>query len=141
MASIVIVEDHPPVLKLLSSVCREQGHDVMAFDNSQAGLTAIAELQPEIALIDRRLGQEDGLEIVQKTRQTSPQTRCVMVTGCTDTKDIVLAMRRGAFNYITKPFESSAIHQAVQEALENPPEPVMQPRQKLVIVYPKAPAA
>jgi CheY-like chemotaxis protein len=39
MANIVVIEDHPPVLKLLSTLCRSQGHEVMAFDNGRAGLT------------------------------------------------------------------------------------------------------
>ncbi len=137
MANIVIIDDHPPVLKLLASVCRAEGHEVMAFDNGPAGLEAIRELNPEIALVDRRLGNLDGLDVVRQARDCSPQTRCVMVTGCTETRDIVLAIRSGAYNYVTKPFEAQDITSAVQEALSDPTEAPPPPRQKLVIVYPK----
>jgi len=136
MANIVVIDDHPPVLKLMASVCLAEGHDVMAFDNGAAGLEAIRELAPAVALVDRRLGSMDGLDIVRQARDLSPQTRCVMVTGCTETQDIVQAMRRGAYNYITKPFEPEHILDAVNEAL-NAPDDAPPPKQKLVIVYPK----
>ena len=136
MANIVVIDDHPPILKLMASVCLAEGHDVMAYDNGAAGLEAIRELAPAVALVDRRLGSMDGLDIVRQVRELSPGTRCVMVTGCTETQDIVLAMRKGAYNYITKPFEPEHIIQAINEALcepqDSPPT-----RQKLVIVYPK----
>lgn len=136
MANIVVIDDHPPILKLMATVCREQGHEVMAYDNGVAGLEAIRELAPAVALVDRRLGAMDGLDIVRQVRELSPTTRCVMVTGCTETSDIVLAMRRGAYDYITKPFEPEQLAAAVNEALTGPDDaPPL--RQKLVIVYPK----
>ncbi len=136
MAHIVVIDDHPPVLKLMASVCRAEGHDVMAFDNGTAGLAAIQELTPAVALVDRRLGSMDGLDIVRQMRELSPSTRCIMVTGCTETQDIVQAMRKGAYNYVTKPFEPEQLIEAVNEALNAPIEtPAV--RQKLVIVYPK----
>lgn len=136
MANIVVIDDHPPILKLMASVCRADGHEVMAFDNGAAGLEAIRELAPQVALVDRRLGSVDGLDIVRQVRELSPRTRCVMVTGCTETQDIVQAMRKGAYNYITKPFEPEHILNAVNEALNEEEEP-FPTRQKLVIVYPK----
>lgn len=140
MASIIIVEDFPPALKLLTSICQEQGHEVMSFDNISAGIAAIREFQPEVALVDRRLGGDDGLELVRLARVESPDTRCVMVSACDDTRDIVQAMRRGAFNYVTKPFEPEEIEAAIQEALAQP-QSGHPGRTKLVIVYPKNSAA
>lgn len=136
MANIVVIDDHPPVLKLMASVCRAEGHEVVAFDNGEAGLAAIGELTPAVALIDRRLGSMDGVDLVRQVRDLSPRTRCVMVTGCSETQDIVLAMRKGAYNYITKPFEPQHLLDAVKEALSEPYE-ALPTKQKLVIVYPK----
>ncbi|MDZ4289372.1 MAG: response regulator [Prosthecobacter sp.] len=136
MANIVVVDDYPPILELLTAVCQAQGHEVRAFESSEAGMEMIRDWQPEVALLDRRLGGEDGLDLVQRVRTMSPQTRCVMVTACNDTQDIVQAMKRGAHNYVTKPFENADIINAVNEALASPnEEPLV--RQKLVIVFPK----
>ncbi len=137
MANIVVIEDHPPVLKLLSSICRAEGHEVIAFDNGRAGLEAIREMTPEVVLVDRRLGEIDGLDVVREARLASPNTRFVMVSACSETRDIVNAMRRGACDYVTKPFQPDEITSAVTRALTEPMEPTPTPRQKLIILCPK----
>lgn len=137
MANIVVIEDHPPVLKLLSTLCRSQGHEVMAFDNGRAGLEAIREMTPDVALVDRRLGEMDGLDVVREARDASPATRFVMVSACSETRDIVTAIRRGACDYVTKPFEPEEIHTAVNRALQEPETPPTPARQKLIILCPK----
>lgn len=137
MANIVVIEDHPPVLKLLSTLCRADGHEVMAFDNGRAGLEAIREMNPEVALVDRRLGDSDGLDVIREARSASPDTRFVMVSACSETRDIVTAIRRGACDYVTKPFQPEEITNAIHRALEEPAGPPPAPRQKLIILCPK----
>jgi len=137
MANIIVIEDHPPVLKLLATLCRAEGHEVMAFDNGRAGLEAIREMAPDVALVDRRLGDVDGLDMIREAREASPLTRFVMVSACSETRDIVTAVRRGACDYVTKPFEPEEIKNAVDRALSEPAEPQPISRQKLVILCPK----
>lgn len=137
MANIIVIEDHLPVLKLLATLCRAEGHEVMAFDNGRAGLEAIREMAPDVALVDRRLGDVDGLDMIREAREASPQTRFVMVSACSETRDIVTAVRRGACDYVTKPFEPEEIKNAVDRALSEPAEPQSISRQKLVILCPK----
>jgi DNA-binding response OmpR family regulator len=137
MANIVVIEDHPPVLKLLATLCRAEGHEVMAFDNGRAGLEAIREMAPDLALVDRRLGEIDGLDMIRDAREASPKTRYVMVSACSETRDIVTAVRRGVSDYVTKPFEPEEIKSAVNRALNEPAEPQPISRQKLVILCPK----
>jgi len=137
MANIVVIEDHPPVLKLLATLCRAEGHEVMAFDNGRAGLEAIREMAPDLALVDRRLGEIDGLDMIRDAREASPKTRYVMVSACSETRDIVTAVRRGVCDYVTKPFEPEEIKSAVNRALNEPAEPQPISRQKLVILCPK----
>jgi DNA-binding response OmpR family regulator len=138
MANIIVIEDHPPVLKLLATLCRSEGHDVMAFDNGRAGLDAIREMTPDVALVDRRLGEMDGLDMIRDAREASPNTRFVMVSACSETRDIVTAVRRGVCDYVTKPFEPEEIKSAVERALNEPAEPPPPvSRQKLIILCPK----
>jgi len=137
LANIVVIEDHPPVSKLLSTLCRAEGHDVMAFDNGRAGLDAIRELAPDVALVDRRLGETDGLEMIREAREASPLTRFVMVSACSETRDIVTAVRHGVYDYVTKPFELDEIKSALNRALNEPADPLPISRQKLVILCPK----
>jgi DNA-binding response OmpR family regulator len=137
MANVIVIEDHQPVLKLLSTLCQSEGHDVMAFDNGRAGLAAIRELTPEVVLMDRRLGDLDGLDVIRDAREASPSTRFVMVSACSETRDIVTAIRRGACDYVTKPFQPEEITTALDRALSEPVEPPPATRQKLVIICPQ----
>lgn len=109
----------------------------MAFDNARAGLEAIREMAPDVALVDRRLGDVDGLDMIREARPSSPMTRFVMVSACSETRDIVTAVRGGVCDYVTKPFEPAEIISALNRALGEPPEPLPSSRQKLVILYPK----
>lgn len=109
----------------------------MALDNGRAGMAAIREMTPDVALMDRRLGDLDGLEMIREAREASPNTRFVMVSACSDTRDIVTAVRRGFCDYVTKPFEPAEIKDAVNRALTEPTEPAPISRQKLVILCPK----
>lgn len=109
----------------------------MGFDNSRAGLEAIREMTPDVALVDRRLGEADGLDMVREAREASPGTRFVMVSACSETRDIVAAVRRGVCDYVTKPFDPAEITNAVNRALTDPGDPVPATRQKLVIICPK----
>lgn len=109
----------------------------MAFDNGRAGLEAIREMAPDLALVDRRLGEMDGLDMIRDAREASPKTRYVMVSACSETRDIVTAVRRGVCDYVTKPFEPEEIKSAVIRALNEPEEPQPISRQKLVILCPK----
>lgn len=125
------------MLKLLSTLCRAEGHEVMAFDNGRAGLDAIREMAPDVALVDRRLGEMDGLDMIREAREASPKTRFVMVSACSETRDIVTAVRRGVCDYVTKPFEPEEIKNAVDRALNEPVEHPPISRQKLIILCPK----
>lgn len=113
----------------------------MAFDNGRAGLEAIRELNPEVALVDRRLGDVDGLEVIREAREASPATKFVMVSACSETRDIVTAIRRGACDYVTKPFQPAEITTALQRALNEPQDPPPASRPKLIILCPKKAAA
>ena len=109
----------------------------MAFDNGRAGLDAIREMAPDLALVDRRLGEMDGLDMIREAREASPMTRFVMVSACSETRDIVTAVRRGVCDYVTKPFEPEEIKSAVNRALSEDAEPLRFSRQKLIILCPK----
>ncbi len=70
----------------------------MAFDNGRTGLDAIRDLSPDVALVGRRLGETDGLDVIRDAREP-PKTR----------SDIVSAIRRGACNSVTKPYQPDGL--------------------------------
>ena len=91
----------------------------MALDNGRAGMAAIREMTPDVALMDRRLGDLDGLEMIREAREASPNTRFVMVSACSDTRDIVTAVRRGFCDYVTKPFRFGVLLARIRAQLRS----------------------
>jgi DNA-binding NtrC family response regulator len=125
MAKIVLIDDEAPMLDLMTKVCRKLGHEAFAYQTGREGVSAIPSIQPQLVIVDLRIGDMNGLQIIEKCRRDYPATNVVMVTGFGTVETAVEAMKLGAFDYLTKPFEledlQRIIHRAVP-ALEAAPQ-------------------
>lgn len=103
---IVIVEDEPDILEILSYNLKREGFDVIGADNGTQGLALIKQHLPDIALLDLMLPGMDGLEICQQVRldKDCAHIPIAMVTAKGEESDIVLGLGVGADDYISKPF-------------------------------------
>ena len=104
--TIVIVEDEPDILEILTYNLKREGFNVLSADNGPQGLALIKQHLPDIALLDLMLPGMDGLEICQQVRS---DTSCahipiIMVTAKCEESDIVIGLGLGADDYISKPF-------------------------------------
>jgi len=117
MAKVVIIDDESAILELMTKVCRSMGHEVVGCQTGAAGLAAIRESKPELLIVDLRIGDIDGLDIIQQSRAASADTSIIMVTGHGSVETAVEAMRLGAFDYLTKPFELADLKRTIEQAL------------------------
>jgi len=117
MAKVIIIDDEASILELMTKVCRSMGHDVIGCQTGMAGVAAIRETKPELLIVDLRVGDIDGLDIIQQSRTASPDTAIIMVTGHGSVETAVEAMRLGAFDYLTKPFELPDLKRTIEQAL------------------------
>ncbi|MCB1227495.1 MAG: response regulator, partial [Verrucomicrobiales bacterium] len=69
MAKIVIIDDEAAILELMSKLCRASGHSVLGFQTGAEGLQAIRTEKPELVIVDLRIGDVNGLDLVQTCRQ------------------------------------------------------------------------
>ena len=104
MAKIVIIDDEAPILELIGQVCRRMGHEVSLFLSGREGMAGIEQIKPELLIVDLRIPDMNGLQIIQECRKKYPKTQVVMVTGYGSVETAVEAMKLGAFDYLTKPF-------------------------------------
>ncbi|MEM6910884.1 MAG: sigma-54 dependent transcriptional regulator [Verrucomicrobiota bacterium] len=119
MAKILIVDDERSVLELISQLCRSMGHEVEgALDGPQA-LEAMSRMGPDLMVVDLRIPGMSGLDLIKRCRQERPETALIMVTGHGSVETAVEAMRLGAFDYVTKPFELSDLKAAITGALKS----------------------
>ncbi len=117
MAKIVIIDDDAPMLDLMAMVVRKMGHEAFAYQTGREGLSAIPALRPTVAIVDLRIGDMDGLEIIEKCGKDHPDLSVVMVTGFGTVETAVKAMKLGAFDYLTKPFELEDLQRTINRAL------------------------
>ena len=124
MAKVIIIDDEASILDLMSKFTRGLGHEVIACQTGTAGIAAVRESKPELVLVDLNIGDISGLEIIKLCQSEFPETAVIMVTGHGSVDTAVEAMRLGAFDYITKPFELPDLKKTIMLALGGKPAAV-----------------
>lgn len=127
MAKIVIIDDEAPILELIGQVGRRMGHEVALFQTGREGMTGLERLKPELLIVDLRIPDMNGLQIIQECRQKYPQTQVVMVTGYGSVETAVEAMKLGAFDYLTKPFDLDDLQRIINRAIQKDGSPALVP--------------
>ena len=117
MAKLVIIDDEAAILELMSKLCRAAGHTVYGCTTGIDGMAAIRSQQPDLVIVDLRIGDVNGLDLVSMCRDQFPDTAVIMVTGHGSVETAVEAMRLGAFDYLTKPFDLGDLIKTVNQAL------------------------
>jgi NtrC-family two-component system response regulator AlgB len=112
------VDDEINIRKILSVCLETEGHKVSAVSNFQDALAEASRKSFELAFIDLRLGTDDGLELIPALLATTPWLKIIVITAYASIDTAVEAMRRGATDYIPKPFTPAQINLAVRKVFE-----------------------
>jgi len=109
MSRILIVDDEKKITELLAERIAREGMEVMTSTSAEEALPLIVMGAADIVLCDLRLGGMDGLELLKKTKEASPGTDFVVMTAYASAETAVEAMRRGAYEYLLKPFQMDEV--------------------------------
>jgi DNA-binding NtrC family response regulator len=124
MAKVVITDDEAAILQLVTQFCKGLGHTAIPCQTGEEGLAAIREHRPELLIVDLRIGETNGMEVIKQCRIDSPNTAIIMITGHGSVESAVEAMRLGAFDYLTKPFDLPDLRRTMEQALGGRVTPV-----------------
>jgi NtrC-family two-component system response regulator AlgB len=102
--SILVVDDEPNIRKTLAIALEAEGHRVVAVSNLKDAMAEASRRFFDMALVDLRLGTESGMELIPPLRAYCPWMKIVVITAYASIDTAVEAMRRGAFDYLSKPF-------------------------------------
>jgi two-component system response regulator AtoC len=116
--SILLVEDEKILRISLADALKAEGYTVLTAADGAEGLTLIEEGEFSLIITDIRLPGASGMDILRKSLADSPLTPVIMMTAYGSIKDAVAAMRFGAFDYVTKPFDLDELLLTVGKALE-----------------------
>lgn len=118
MANILIVDDDLSLREVLQIALIKKGHTVWTAPDSAAALDVMQRESVALILLDLRLGQESGIDLLIRIRETWTDVPVLMVTAYADTKSAITAMKYGAKDYISKPFELDDLLYTVDRTLE-----------------------
>lgn len=117
--SVLVIDDDALIRESIATYLSDSGFDVAQADDGPSGLVAVAQHPPEVVLLDLRMPEMDGLEVLGAMTERHPDTPVIVVTGAGGLKDAIEALRLGAFDFISKPIIDMAIlEHAVRKATE-----------------------
>jgi DNA-binding NtrC family response regulator len=115
---ILIVDDEPIVGERLKSFLHKDGHQVEAFTDPAAALARLEEKDFDLVVSDIRMGEIDGIQVMEKVFEKSKRTRVIMITGYATLELARESLTKGAFDFIAKPFKLKEIRRTIKKAGE-----------------------
>jgi len=116
--TILIVDDDLQVRKTLSDILRVRGYAPIAAATGKAALDRVEEEMPAVALIDLKLEDISGLEVMRGIKERSPGTESIVLTGYATQKSAIEAVNLGAYSYMQKPYDVEQLLVTVGRAVE-----------------------
>lgn len=118
MAAILLIEDDLTFSRILDGFLTKQGFQVAVSHNGKEGIKTFLSKAFDLVLLDYRLPDVTGMDLLQEIKGTSPTTPVIIMTGFNDIRTAVKAIKVGAFEYITKPVNPDELLMVVKQALK-----------------------
>lgn len=119
MARVLVVDDEVTMVQMVTEMLRADGHEIFPFSNATAALEALDAVLPELVITDLYLekARASGLDILKKARALNPPALVVLITAFGSIETAVEAMKKGAYDYLEKPFKLEDLKLCVHRAL------------------------
>ena len=118
MAKIVIIDDEPAMVEVIVTLCREKGHQVFPFNSAPKAVEQLDSIAPQVVVADIKMETMTGFDVLRHVREHHRQTAVILITAYGTVETAVEAMKMGAYDYVTKPFEIDELQLTVQRALD-----------------------
>ncbi len=118
MPRVLIIDDEPSIRHILSAVLIESGFETAEAETGEEAVSLAVEFNPDVALLDMNLPGMGGLDTLRELLARRPRLSCIMMTAYGTIRSAVEAMRLGALDYLTKPFDNQELLMLIQRALE-----------------------
>ena len=116
-STVLVVDDDPGVRESYRLILEDE-YEVIEAASGQGALDIVRASQVDVVLLDIRLPEMDGIEVLERIKQTDEQVEVILVTAVKTVKTAVAAMKLGAFDYVTKPFEEEELLATLRRALQ-----------------------
>jgi two-component system response regulator HydG len=106
---LLVVDDDPGILAIVERFTREVGMEVVFRTSGRDALECLAEVQPDVALIDLQMPGVGGIEVLRAIRAADPRCQAILMTGNASLDTAIEAVKAGALDYLTKPFDTTRL--------------------------------
>jgi len=117
--NILVVDDEEAIREVVSTMLESKGYRCTAVSNGRAAQDIVKRATPDLVLSDMIMPEMDGIKLLEWLRQFDPEIPVIMVTAIHDISTALEAIRRGAYDYILKPFEKDQLYLGVNRALQH----------------------
>ena len=111
--SLLIVDDDNPFRERLARAMEKKGFEVFQAESVQKGIDSVKAKKPGFAVVDLRLGDGNGLEVVKQIQTSNSESRIIMLTGYGNIPTAVAAIKEGAIDYLAKPADADDVEKAL----------------------------
>lgn len=118
MPNILVVDDEESIRRILYNELRDRGYVVKTTEDGWKAIDMVKEDGYEVVILDIKLPGIGGMEVLKMVKQNYPETEVVIITGFGTIEQAVQAMKEGAYDYITKPFNIDELGILIEKALE-----------------------
>ncbi len=119
METILIVDDEKNYLVVLEALLDPEGYEIVTADNSQDAIRLIRESDLDLVVTDMKMPGMSGMELLEESKKIKPELPVIMMTAFGTIEMAVQAMKKRAYDYITKPFQNEELKLTIKKALEN----------------------
>tara|TARA_B100001123_G_scaffold342126_1_gene388086 strand:+ start:2223 stop:2783 length:561 start_codon:yes stop_codon:yes gene_type:complete len=125
--SLLIVDDDNPFRQRLARAMEKKGFEVIQAEGVKVGIDSVKSKKPSFAVVDLRLNDGNGLEVVKEIQKNNFDSRIVMLTGYGNIPTAVAAIKEGAIDYIAKPADADDVEKALLADPNKKPAPPENP--------------
>ena len=116
---VLIIDDEPSIRSILSALLRKNGYEVQVADCGESGLQTYPRFMPNVILLDLKMPGIDGMEVMETLdRQLNADCKIIIMTAHGEVRSAVEAMKKGAFDYLQKPFDNDELLAILSRAVE-----------------------
>ncbi|MBI4697411.1 MAG: response regulator [Nitrospirae bacterium] len=120
MKKILIIDDEPIVRVSCQRTLIGEGYDMKLASSGKEGIQYLEKEAFDLVLLDLKMPDMDGVDVLTKIKATWPETKVIMITGYSTVETAVKTLKLGAFNYLEKPFTPDLLLDTIKDVFESP---------------------